>query len=154
MFRAVSKFDLDYDGRKVKRAHMNWYFLWRGVLIVVLCGALAAPATAQSGGKIVSNGKIAGVIVGVVAAILVVAVVAFHYSRKRTVTGCVGKGEHGLTITDEKDKQLYSLSGHAAGINPGDRMRIRGKKVHGKGVDKITAWEANGVAKDFGVCKP
>jgi len=133
---------------------MNRYFLLRGVLIVVLCGALAAPATGQSGGKIVSNGKIAGVIIGVVAAIVVVAVVAFHYSRKRTVTGCVGKGENGMTITDEKDRQLYSLSGHTAGLNPGERVRIQGKKAHQKGADKTTTWEANAVARDFGVCQP
>ena len=133
---------------------MNQKCLWRGVLIVVLCAALATPARAQSGGKIVSNGTIAGVIVGIVAAVVVVAIVAIHYSRKRTITGCVSSGGSGLTITDEKDKQPYALSGNTAGIKPGDRMRVQGKKVESKGANKTLVWEAKAVSRDFGVCQP
>lgn len=129
--------------------------LWRGVPIVVLCLALAAPARAQSGGKIgPSNGTIVGAIVGVAAAVAVVIVVAIHYSKKRTITGCVNSAGSGMTVTDDKDKQIYALSGNTTGIKPGDRMRLQGKKVKSNGADKTLVWEAKAATKDFGVCQP
>ncbi len=129
--------------------------LWRGVLIVVLCAALATPAGAQTGGgKIVSNGTITGVIVGVAAAAAVLIILAVHYSKKRAITGCVASAGSGMTITDEKDKQTYSLSGDTQGIKSGDRMKLQGKKVKSKGGDKTLVWEAKAVSKDFGVCQP
>ena len=59
-----------------------------------------------------------------------------------------------MTITDEKDKQPYALSGNTAGIKPGDRMRVQGKKVESKRANKTLVWEAKAVFKDFGVCQP
>ena len=55
--------------------------LWCGILIVALWVALSPSAEAQD--KIVSNGTIVGVIVGVVAA---VAYVAIHESSKKRRT--------------------------------------------------------------------
>ena len=73
----------------------------------------------QEGGKIVSNGTIAGVIVGVVAAIVIVAYVVIHESsKKRSITGCVTPAENGMSVTDEKDKRSYALSGDTADIKP------------------------------------
>ena len=130
-------------------------YLWRGILIVVLSVALATPARSQSGGKIgPSNGTIVGAIVGVAAALVVVAVVAIHYSRKRAITGCVNSAGSGMTVTDEKDKQIYTLSGNTTSIKPGDRMKLQGKKVKSKDADKTLVWEAKAVTKDFGVCQP
>ena len=73
-------------------------------------------AEAQTGSsKIVSNGTIVGVIVGVVAAVVVVTYVVIHESsKKRTITGCVIPGENGMSVTDEKDKRSYALSGNTA----------------------------------------
>ena len=125
---------------------------WRGVLIVVLGVALAKPAEASG---YPSGGAIAAAIVGVAAAVVVVAVVVIHKSsEKRTITGCVNPGGSGMTVTDEKDKQTYALSGNTTGMKPGDRMKLQGKKVKSKGADKTLVWEAKGVAKDFGVCQP
>ena len=124
------------------------------VLIIALSLALCVPGEAQNSSKIVSNGTIAGVIVGVVAGVAVVAIVAIHYSKKRTITGCINSGANGMTVTDEKDKQIYALSGNTTGIKPGDRMKLQGKKVKSKGADKTIVWEAKAVAKDFGVCQP
>ena len=122
----------------------------RGLLIALLCLALAAPARAQTGpGKIVSNGTIVGVVVGVAAAVVVVIVAAVHYSKKRTITGCVSSAGNGLTLTDEKDRQVYTLSGDTAGIKSGDRVKLQGKKEKSNG-----AWEVKTVAKDYGVCRP
>ena len=130
--------------------------LWRGFLIVVLSVVLAKPADAQSGGeKIVSTGTIVAVIVGVAAAVVVVAVVVVHgSSKKRTITGCVNSKENGMSVTDEKDKRIYALSGNTADIKPGDRVTLQGKKIKPKGTDKTLLWEAKRVAKDFGTCQP
>lgn len=134
---------------------MSHRSIWCGVLIVVLCAALATPARAQVGGRIgPSKGTIVGAIAGIVAGVVVVAVVAIHYSKKRAITGCVNSAGSGLTITDEKDKQTYALSGNTTGIKPGDRMKLQGKKVKSKDPDKTLVWEAKAISKDFGVCQP
>jgi len=124
-----------------------------GVLMFALVVALATPARADSL-KTRGNEIVAG-IAGVVAAIVVVVViVAVHYSKKRSVTGCVSSGANGITITDEKDKQVYALSGNTTDIKPGDRIKLHGKKAKPTGTDKTLVWEAKEVTKDFGVCQP
>jgi hypothetical protein len=125
-----------------------------GVLIITLGLVFCMPAKAQNSGKIVSNGTIAGVIVGVAAGVAVIAIVAIHYSKKRSITGCVKSGGSGLTFTDEKDKQVYALSGETTGIKPGDRMKLQGKKVKSRDPNNPLEWETKKVAKDFGVCQP
>lgn len=127
------------------------------VLIIAVSLALWVPVEAQNSqnsGKIVSNGTIAGVIVGVVAAVAVIVIVAIHYSKKRTITGCVNSGANGMTVTDEKDKQIYALSGDTTNIKPGDRVKLQGKKAKSNGPDKMLIWKARKVTKDFGVCQP
>ncbi|MGC2769536.1 MAG: hypothetical protein WB607_28830 [Candidatus Acidiferrum sp.] len=85
--------------------------------------------------------------------VAVVAVVVIHYSKKRAITGCVVSGESGMTLTDEKDKQIYKLSGNTTDIKPSDRMKLQGKKIKPKGPDKTLDWEAKKVTEDFGVCR-
>jgi hypothetical protein len=127
--------------------------IWRGVLIAVLSVALASPARADKLQTIGRNIEIG--IVAVTAAIaVVVTFVVIHYSKKRTITGCVNSGGSGMTITDEKDRQSYVLSGNTVGVTPGDRMKLTGKRVKPKGPDKNVVWEAKGVSKDLGVCHP
>jgi hypothetical protein len=126
--------------------------LGRAVLVVVLCAALATPARADLKSE-ANDAILAGVVVA--AAVVVVAVIVIvHYSKKRTVTGCISAGPNGITVTDEKDRQTYALSGNTVGITPGDRMKLHGKKIRLKGHDKTLVWEAGTVAKDFGVCRP
>jgi hypothetical protein len=128
-----------------------------GVLIIALSLVLCMPAEAQtSSGTIggVGTGTIVGVIVGVVVGVAVIAIVAVHYSKKRTITGCVNSAENGMTVTDEKDKQIYALSGETTGIKPGDRMRLQGKKIKPKDPGKTLVWETKKMNKDFGVCQP
>ena len=131
---------------------MTLKHFWSGVLIVVISVVLAKPAKAAgypSGGAIVAG------IVGVVAAVVIVAVVIIHKSSsKRTITGCVNSGEHGMSVIDDKDKQSYALSGKTTGIKPGDRMTLQGKKTKTKEAGKTLVWETKQVTKDFGVCHP
>jgi hypothetical protein len=126
--------------------------LWRGILIVVLCMALATPATA---GTLDNNAR--NIVIGVVAAaagVVVIAVLVVHYStKKRAITGCVNSAGSGMTIADEKDRQVYALSGNTAGVKAGDRMKLQGKKVKTKGTGEIPIWETTEIKKDLGVCR-
>jgi len=127
-------------------------------LVAAFSFVLCLPAEAQSGGKPIGGVTTGDVVAGIVGAVAVVAVVAFvviHESaKKRTITGCVRSGANGMTVTDEKDNQVYALSGDTEGITAGDRMKLHGKKLKLKGPDKNIVWEARGVVKDFGVCQP
>ena len=126
---------------------------WRIVLIVVLSVALAMPARAESEGSAAIEIIVAIAVVGLALAYLVPATI-IHYSKKRTITGCVTSGANGMILTDERDKQIYALSGDTTGIKAGDRMKLQGKKEKPKGTDKALVWNATKVAKDFGVCQP
>jgi len=126
--------------------------LWRGVLIVVLSVVLAKPAEAKG---YPSGGAIVAAIVGVVAAVVIVTVVIIHKSsEKRTITGCVNSGEKGMSVTDDKNKRLYTLSGNTAGVKPGDRMTLQGKKIKRQDAGKTLVWETKTISKDLGVCQP
>ena len=135
---------------------MTSKYAWCGVLIVALGVALAKPAEAQFiNGQIgPSAGPIVAGIVGTAAAVVVVTVLVIHYSKKRAITGCVVSGQSGMTLVDEKDNQTYMLSGDTTGIKPGDRMKLKGKKVKPKGPDKTLVWEARQVSKNYGTCSP
>ena len=88
-------------------------------------------------------------------ALVVIVVVVVHESRKkRTVTGCVISGANGMSVTDEKDKRIYALSGNTADIKTGDRFTLHGKKVNPKGANAPLGWHVNKETKDFGACQP
>lgn len=124
------------------------------VLIIAVSFVLCLPAEAQHSGKIVSNGTIAGVIVGVAAGVAVIAIVAFHYSKKRTITGCVNAGPSAMTVSDEKDHRTYALSGDVTDIKPGNRVKLEGKRAKSTGAQKPLEWEIKKVSQNFGACQP
>jgi len=117
--------------------------------------ALAIPARASNDPF---GDQIRGAIIGIVAvsvALVVITVVIVHESRKkRTVTGCVASGANGMSMTDEKDKRIYALTGNTADIKTGDRFTLHGKKVNPKGASAPLAWEVSKETKDLGVCQP
>jgi len=128
-------------------------FLWRGSLIVALCMILAIPTQADQLGDDARNAVIG--IVAVSVAVVVIIVLVVHESRKkRTVTGCVISGVNGMSVTDEKDKRIYALSGNTADIKPGDRVTLHGKRVNPKGANAPLAWQVNNEIKDLGACHP
>jgi hypothetical protein len=126
------------------------------ILIIALSFVLCMSAEAQIHLNLPgpSGAEVAGAIVGAAAVVVVVVIVVVHYSKKRTITGCVSAGANGMTVTEEKSGQIYVLSGNVAGIKPGDRMKLQGKKIKPEAPDKTLAWEARKVTKDFGVCQP
>jgi hypothetical protein len=126
--------------------------LWCVVLIVILSVLLVKPAEAKG---YPSGGAIVAAIVGVVAALAVVTYVVIHESsKKRTITGCVSSGESGMSLTDEKDKRSYALTGSTADVKPGDRVTLQGKRIRPKDAGKPLLWETKAISKDFGVCPP
>jgi hypothetical protein len=125
--------------------------LWRAVLIVVLSVALAVPTRAESlqtaGEQVVTGIVVVSVAIGVLVTVLII-----HYKHKTSViTGCVTSGANGMTLTDEKDKRTYTLSGDPVGLKPGDRMTLEGKR---KRSGQTPVFEARSITKDFGACKP
>jgi hypothetical protein len=123
--------------------------LWRFVLIVVVCATIAAPAHAETF-QTLGHEIVAGIVVVSVAIGVGIALLVLHYKhQKRTITGCVASGATGITLTDEKDKRIYTLSGDPVGVKLGDRITVEGK---GKTRDKKLVFEANRMIKDFGVC--
>jgi hypothetical protein len=132
---------------------VNHNFFWRGVLIVAVCVTLAIPAQSDQLSNDARNIVIG--IVAVSAALVVITVVIVHESRKkRTVTGCVISGANGMSVTDEKDKRIYALSGNTADIKTGDRVTLQGKNAKPKGANATLAWEVIKETKDFGACQP
>jgi hypothetical protein len=132
---------------------MNRKTLWRGVLAVVLSVALTTPVMADTNLKTQSDNIVIGVVVAIVG-VVVLAVVLIHYSKERSITGCVVAGGSGMSLADEKDKQTYALSGDTTGVKAGDRMKLRGKLVKSKGSEQTLTWKTTTVAKDFGICQP
>jgi len=130
-------------------------FLWRGVFIVALCVVLTVPARAQQGSLNNLGRNIVIGVVAVVAAVVVITVVVVHESTKnRRISGCVNSGVNGMSVTDETDKQAYSLSGNTAGIKPGNRVALQGKKEKPKDASAPLTWEVHNETKDFGACQP
>jgi hypothetical protein len=127
-------------------------YLWRVALIGILCVALSTSAAADQLQTTADRG-LALAIVGVAAVVVVVILVVHNSNQKRTITGCVNTAQNGMTVTDEKDKRVYTLSGGTTGVKPGERMTLHLRKIKTKGSDALT-WETKKVTKDFGVCQP
>jgi hypothetical protein len=127
-------------------------YLWRVALISFLCVALSTSSAADQLQKTADTALTVGIVA--VAGVVVVVIVLVHNStQKRTITGCVSATQAGLTLTDEKDKRLYALSGDAAGVTPNERMTLRLKKLKTKGSNVLT-WQTLKINKDFGACPP
>jgi hypothetical protein len=129
---------------------------WCIVLIIALSLAFAMPAQAATSLKTQGDEIVIGVAAAAAVVAVLITVLVLHHNRSqsKTITGCVASGESGMSLIDEKDKKTYALSGDTAGIKPGDRMKLQGKKVKLADPDKTLGWEATKVANDYGVCQP
>ena len=70
---------------------------------------------------------------------------AIHDVPEATVTGCITSTGSGMSVTDEKDKRIYPLSGNPGVVKSGHRMTLEGER-RGK------IFEARSVIMDFGAC--
>lgn len=114
----------------------------------------AAPANAQTstpiGGVTKSDAAWIAVAVAAIGAGIGIGIYyAIHHGH--SLSGCAVGGANGLELQNQSDQQTYTLVGAVAGIKPGERVRVSGKKV------KRTAGPAQQflveqLSKDYGVC--
>jgi len=139
---------------------------------VMLCLSLSPSAGAQSRlrphrdsssgdipGSSLSVGQAVAIVVGVAAAIAVVAILVIHHKKShgpsdsQSITGCIATAPNGKTLTDENEKRVYLLAGDNAGAKPGNRMTLTGKP--GAATTEFPlVWNTKRVKQDFGACHP
>jgi hypothetical protein len=96
------------------------------------------------------DASVAGIVAGLVGG---TALVVYLLMRKSTVTGCVAAGDHTMTLAADGGR-TYFLAGNTAGVTPGNRVKLQGKKQ--KSADNSTpfVWETEKISKDYGACRP
>lgn len=78
----------------------------------------------------------------------------FFLSRRSpaSIAGCLHQDKGSYTLTDERDKQTYTLVVGALGPNPGDRVELKGKKA--KDNTGRPVFIVQKIAADYGACSP
>ena len=138
------------------KRHKRGACLVRTSIVLTLGLLFVLPAFSQapssSGGKIgASNGEIAGAFVGAGAAVAVIVIVIYHETHKHhTLTGCVSSGTNGLTLANEKDNKVYTLSGDSSSVKVSERVAIRGRKL--KDAGSTPTFRVEKLEKDYGAC--
>lgn len=122
-------------------------------MIGLLCLALSTASAADQLQKTADTFLVVS-IVATAALVTVVVLLVRNAEQKRTVTGCVNTAPNGLTLTSEKDKRTYVLTGNLPDVKPNERMKLQLKKVKlkNRGSDALT-WQTVKIAKDFGICQ-
>ena len=128
--------------------------------VLTICALLATTEAAEARGAHPhtsgfnigpSAGNVVGVVVGFAAVGAAIGVDVYFAGRhNHSLTGCAGTGPDGLQLVSEGDKQSYSLVGDLAGVTPGDRVRVSGKRKK-QGTSQTFLVEK--VSRDFGACK-
>lgn len=118
------------------------------------CLLLSLPAFPQSGSIGPSKGEVIG---GIAAAPPSSASWAtssiIHETHKHpTITGCLASNADGLSLTNEKDKKVYTLAGNLAALQAGKMLVIKGKKV--KDSAGKLSFQLEKLTKDLGACQP
>jgi hypothetical protein len=133
---------------------MNITCLLRTSVVLALCLFLVLPALPQTGGHIgPSNGEIVGIIAGAAAAVTVVGILIYREAHKHpSITGCVATGADGLNLRNEKDKEIYTLSGNSTVLRAGERVKLQGKKM--KNSEGKHSFQVERLTKDYGTCNP
>jgi hypothetical protein len=128
--------------------------IFANVTVCALLITATAPSTVQSstpiGGVTKSDAVGIGIAVGVIGAGIGIGIYyAVHHGH--SLNGCAVSGASGLELQNHGDLQTYALVGEVAGIKPGDRVRVAGKKEKKSGggtqqfvVEKLT--------RDYGAC--
>jgi hypothetical protein len=97
-----------------------------------------------------SGTAIAGVAIGVGAAV-VATVVLVHHSH-HTLKGCAFSGTNGLELQTDSDQKTYALTGETSAIKVGDIVRVAGSKKK-KNSAVPASFLVEKVSKDYGQCK-
>jgi hypothetical protein len=127
-------------------------FLRYQVAVVLMCASLLAAPVPVKAQKIVSNGEIAGAIVGIAAAGVAIGVGAYYLLRKASITGCAVSNQNGLELRNESDRQTYMLIGDTGDIKAGERIRVKGKKKK-KDSSAGRTFLVEKLTRNYGPCK-
>ena len=135
---------------------MAWTrFQRRTVVALLVCISAvfsAKPLAAQSGTIGASKGQVTAVIVGIVAVGIAIGVTAVLVVRHHpTVTGCVAAVPGGMSLDNESDRSVSTLTGNTSGLKAGERVRLSGHKERKGAGEHVFAVDE--VRKDFGPCK-
>ncbi|HET6928742.1 MAG TPA: hypothetical protein VFI45_00350 [Candidatus Acidoferrum sp.] len=111
---------------------------------------------APSGGY--GSGKAIGIGVGAAAgaAVAVVLLVRHHRhhaenSTQAYVTGCTQSVQNGISLTNEKDNQTYSIVSNDNSLKAGERITLKGTFVSGDG-SANPSFQVLSMVKDYGTC--
>ena len=72
--------------------------------------------------------------------------------HKPSVTGCAVQGSSGLTLQNEADSQSLVLTGNTAGIKPGDRVKVNGKREKQATGATTRGFVVADLKRDYGAC--
>lgn len=140
-----------------KEDEMSQKIIWGGVLVGLLCVALATPARAQLGSgkplisyKGSSSAMAGGAAAGAAGAVTLITLVVTH---KKEITGCVNALNEGMSITDEHDRQTYELMGSTTDFKAGERVRIQVKRIKSKDRGSAPMWQVRKLIRDYGSCE-
>ena len=130
----------------------------RKILAVVAACALLLAATATAQPQSGTIGGVTGgdaVAIGVAIAVIGAGIgfgVFYAVHHGHSLDGCAVSGANGLELQNRGDQQTYALVGDTAGIKPGERVRISGKKEK-KSRGAHPQFLVEKLNKDFGGCK-
>jgi len=150
----------------------RWIVRFTG--IATLCLAVCTAASAQYGGGGgtggsggtggytappggYSSGKAIGIGVGAAAgaAVGIALLVRHHHhaaNKAQTyVTGCTQSIQDGISLTNEKDNQTYSIMSGSNSLKAGERMTLKGVVVATDGSEN-PKFQIQGLIKDYGAC--
>ena len=128
------------------------------VAVCALFAAIGSSATAQNfppwpNEQIgVTRGQEKLIVAGIAASGAGIGIGVYYLARhNRSLTGCAVSGPGGLELQGQGDQETYKLVGEIADIQPGERVRVSGKKEKKQsGAARIFLVEK--VSKKHGAC--
>src|SRR6266566_2168210 len=155
----------------------HWLVRFTGIatLSLAVCAAASAQygggGTAGSGGTGASggytppsggygSGKAIGIGVGAAAGAAVgIALLVRHHHHgagktQTYVTGCTQSIQDGISLTNEKDNQTYSIMSASKSLKAGERMTLKGVVVATTDGSGNPTFQIQGLIKDYGACGP
>jgi hypothetical protein len=124
--------------------------LAKAVICALLLMTVTRPANANS---IPTKSDVVwiGIAIGAIGAGIGIGIYyAVHHGH--SLKGCAISTSDGLQLQNEGDKQTYALVGEVAGIHPGERIRVSGKKAKAA-AGATPQFIVEKIGKDYGACK-
>ena len=130
--------------------HRNLLAMVAACALLLTATATAQPQSGTIGGVTGGDAVAIGVAIAVIGAGIGFGVFyAVHHGH--SLDGCAVSGANGLELQNRGDQQTYALVGDTAGIKPGKRVRISGKKEK-KSRGAHPQFLVEKLNKDFGAC--